>query len=77
MKVDQTNLREVVFDCPWVGHLRDPGFMLRNTADPRILGLRCLKCGALIYEFVEVTQIVGADGAPLVATPAPTEKEVK
>lgn len=65
MKVEQPNMREVAFDCPWAGHLKDDRFVLRNSAAPNVIGLRCVKCGCLIYEFLEQSQIVGADGEPL------------
>ena len=65
MKVETTNLRDVAFDCPWTGHLYDDRFRLRNSAAPNVMGLRCVKCGCLIYEVMEASQIVGADGQPL------------
>jgi hypothetical protein len=65
MKVTQPNAREVLFDCPWTGHLYDDRFALRNSSAPNVLGLRCVKCGCLIYTVQEQSQIVGADGNPL------------
>lgn len=65
MKIEQPNMREVMWDCPWTGHLYDDRFALRNSAVPNVLGLRCVKCGCLIYVIQEQSQIVGADGAPL------------
>lgn len=65
MKVEQPNTREVVFDCPWVGHLHDDRFVLRNGMAPNVIGHRCVKCGCLIYELMEQSQLVGADGMPL------------
>jgi len=65
MKVEQPGLGEVMWDCPWAGHLYDDRFALRNSAQPNVLGLRCVKCGCLIYVIQEQSQIVGVDGAPL------------
>jgi hypothetical protein len=72
MHVDKTNLRDVLFDCPWSGHLADPDFRLVNAAAPSVLGLRCVKCGALIYVMREqASALVGADGAPIDAPMEP------
>lgn len=65
MKVDQPNLRETVFDCPWIGHLYDDRFRLRNSSAPNVLGMRCVKCGCLIYELIETSPIVGPGGESL------------
>lgn len=59
----------VAFDCPWRGHAADPGFQLRNSSAPDILGLRCVKCGCLFYVVIEVSAIVDADGQPTVKAP--------
>ena len=67
MKVDQPNVREVAFDCPWTGHLLDDRFVLRNSAAPNVLGHRCVKCGCLIYTVMRQSQVVGPDGLPLPA----------
>ena len=76
MKVTQPDMRSVAFDCPWTGHVADPGFTLRNKLVPNLVGLRCVKCGALVYETVAVASaIVGADGEPLPAQPAPPAQE--
>jgi uncharacterized Zn finger protein len=75
MKVDTTNMREVVFDCPWVGHLEDPAFRLINTATPNVIGLRCAKCGALIYVTREASKLVGPGGEALTAQAEMVEGE--
>lgn len=73
MKVELPNMRVVMFDCPWQGHVYDPGFVLRNSAAPSIIGHRCMKCGCLIYERVTPSSIIGPDGAPLAEAPAAEE----
>lgn len=65
MKVEQPNMREVRYDCPWEGHMYDDRFRLMNSAAPNVIGFRCVKCGCLIYEVMEQSQIVGTDGMPL------------
>lgn len=65
LRVDQPNMREVVFDCPWTGHLFDDVLVVRNSAVPNLIGRRCAKCGCLIYVLMELAQIVGADGESL------------
>lgn len=62
MKVNQPNLRDVAFDCPWNGHEFDPNFVIRNSTAPNVIGQRCAKCGCLIYLFVEPSKIVGPGG---------------
>lgn len=64
-RVTQLDWRNALFDCPWAGHLADPSFVLRNSAAPNVIGHRCLKCGCLIYEILEQSQIVGPAGEPL------------
>lgn len=54
------------YDCPWEGHLRgDSGVIVRNSAQPNVVGWQCVKCRCLIYEVLPMSQIVGADGEPL------------
>ena len=65
MKIEQPNLRDVMWDCPWVGHLYDDRFALRNSSAPNVIGMRCVKCGCLIYTIQEQSQVVGMDGLPL------------
>lgn len=55
----------VVFDCPWTGHVFDDRFALRNSAAPNVIGYRCVKCEALVYKYLEMSQVVGPDGNPL------------
>jgi hypothetical protein len=57
--------RTLVFDCPWEGHLYDDRLVLRNSSAPNVLGRRCVKCGCLIYEVMELSQVVDANGEPL------------
>ena len=68
MKVDITNLREVLFDCPWQGHLADPDFLVVNSSAPNVIGLRCLKCGCLVYINRPTSPVVGPDGEALPAS---------
>ena len=75
MKVEQPNTRVVQFDCPWTGHLMDPGFRLINAAQPNIIGLRCVKCGCLIYVVREVSELVGPGGEALTAQAEVAEGE--
>lgn len=65
MKVEQPNLREVEFDCPWTGHLLTDMLVVRNPAVPNLLGRLCVKCNCMVYVLVEQSQIVGADGVPM------------
>lgn len=65
MKMRSGSMRVVKFDCPWAGHLYDDRFALRNSAAPNVIGFRCVKCGCLIYEIHEQSQVVGPDGMPL------------
>jgi hypothetical protein len=76
MKVDQPNLREVRFDCPWVGHAYAPdGLRVVNSRRPELVGMQCVKCGCLIYERRRVGPIVGPGGEALVqAAPAPEQE---
>lgn len=53
------------WDCPWFGHLFGDGITVRNAMAPNVLGRQCVKCRCLVYEVMEQSQIVGADGAPL------------
>lgn len=65
-KVEQTNMREVVFDCPWTGHLvSDEMVSLRK--DIPFVGRLCVKCGAMVYQRIAMSKVLGADGKPLVA----------
>jgi hypothetical protein len=63
----------VRFDCPWTGHVADPRLRIRNSQMPNLIGVRCVKCGALIYEFIEASAIVGPGGEALPKPPAPEE----
>lgn len=73
VKVEQADLRRVVFDCPWTGHAYgEGGVTVRNSTRPDIVGMQCVKCGALIYEQVKTR--VPAAPSPLVdpsGAPAP------
>lgn len=64
----------VAFDCPWVGHTPDQGFRLTNRMAPQLVGLRCVKCGALVYEYLPASPIVAPDGGRIVAD-APESSE--
>lgn len=55
----------LLFDCPWNGHLADDRMVLRNSNAPNVIGHRCVKCGCLVYSFLEQSQVVGPDGNPL------------
>ena len=67
MKVDQPNMREVEFDCPWAGHLLTDMLVVRNSAVPNLIGQLCVKCGCMIYRLVAQSQLVGPGGEPLPA----------
>lgn len=55
----------LLFDCPWFGHIPDPTLVVRNKMVPNFVGTRCTKCGCALWNLMEQSQIVGADGAPL------------
>ncbi len=59
MKVNQTNLREVVFDCPWTGHVSTDELIHHVKGTP-YEGRPYIKCGAMVYRKKE---------APMIATP--------
>lgn len=74
MKVEQPDLRRVKFDCPWTGHAYgEGGIEVRNSKRSDIVGMQCVKCGALVYERVKPptptpapspSGLVGPGGAP-------------
>lgn len=64
-RVTQPDLRQTLFDCPWTGHLADDRLVVRNSSAPNLIGHRCVKCGCMVYELLEQSQIVGTDGEPL------------
>jgi hypothetical protein len=82
MKVEQPDLRSVQWDCPWTGHAYgEGGVEVRNSTRPDIVGMQCVKCGALIYERVKARVpvadplsgaplLVGPSGAPVLVTAA-------
>ncbi len=61
MKVDQTNLREVVFDCPWTGHVSTDELIHRVKGTP-YEGRPCIKCGAMVYRKKEASMIAVPSG---------------
>lgn len=76
-------MRQVMWDCPWEGHAYgEGGVMVRNSTRPDIVGMQCVKCGALIYEQVKVPvplpasipplgpTLVDPSGAPVLVTAA-------
>ena len=68
MKIRKPSAKvQMAFDCPWFGHLPDPRFVIRNSSAPNVIGQRCAKCGCLIYNVMEQSNILGTDGAPLPA----------
>lgn len=64
---EQGEALPLLFDCPWLGHLADDRMVLRNANAPNVIGHRCVKCGCLVYSYLEQSQVVGADGKPLAA----------
>ncbi len=61
MKVDQTNLREVVFDCPWTGHVSTDELIHQVKGTP-YEGRPCIKCGAMVYRKKEASMIAVPPG---------------
>ena len=62
--VSQTNLRDVVYDCPWVGHLLSDIITSQRPGLP-FIGWVCTKCGTMVYTAISVSKVVGMDGRPL------------
>jgi len=67
MMVQQPNMRAVVFDCPWTGHLVGSELVVATKLHPYI-GRVCVKCGAMIYQRVERSLLI--DGAVYPVAPA-------
>lgn len=55
--VGSPNLRAVVFDCPWTGHLLHPGITIQKQGIP-FVQKPCVKCGAMIFVPVEPWRII-------------------
>lgn len=67
-KVEQPNWREVIFDCPWNGHeLTD--LLISLPKGVPMVGRLCIKCQAMIYSPLQVSNLVAPDGKPIVNTP--------
>lgn len=69
MRVSRPNMREVLWDCPWVGHINHGDYELRFKNSP-FVGRLCIKCGCLTYERAE-SAIVGPGGESLPAVTVP------
>lgn len=68
MRVDQPNLREVVFDCPWNGHTLTNLLQAYPKGTPiPLVGKLCIKCHAMVYEKLETSPIVAPDGSRIVS----------
>lgn len=68
MKIEQPNLREVAFDCPWTGHQLSQELVLMNKNSP-FIGMLCLKCGSMIYVKTESSGLIGPSGMPIPHSP--------
>jgi hypothetical protein len=65
LRVSRRARLKLAYDCPWEGHLFGDGVIVRNSAAPNVLGRQCVKCRCLVYEVMEMSQVVGPDGVPL------------
>ena len=50
MRVNQPNVRLVVFDCPWNGHLLSD-LLVAMPKNVPMVGRVCVKCGSMVYNY--------------------------